>query len=108
MGADVNANVKVTEQDMIDEKAIAGLMQELMEEGMTTHPRAEIGRPTLLRTMELLHRCQDERDRTAVHRLLAAEVRFINGEAAASEARVKGLTEQKQYADERHMHQSKL
>ena len=104
----MNANVKVTEQDVIDEKAIAGLMQELMEEGMTTHPRAELGRPTLLRTMELLHRCQDERDRTAVHRLLAAEVRFINGEAEANEARVQGLIEQKQYASERHMHQSKL
>tara|TARA_R110002096_G_scaffold130916_3_gene280549 strand:- start:13 stop:309 length:297 start_codon:yes stop_codon:yes gene_type:complete len=98
MGADMNANVKVTEQDVIDEKAIAGLMQELMEEGMTTHPRAELGRPTLLRTMELLHRCQDERDRTAVYRLLAAEVRYINGEAEASEARAKSLT----------THQSKL
>ena len=104
----MNYNVKITEQDVVDEKAIAGLMQELMEEGMTTHPRAELGRPTLLRTMELLHRCQDGRDRTAVHRLLAAEVRFINGEAEALEARVKGLTEQKQYAEERHMHQSKL
>ena len=95
----MNYNVKITEQDVVDEKAIAGLMQELMEEGMTTHPRAEIGRPTLLRTMELLHRCQDERDRTAVHRLLAAEVRFINGEAEALEARVKGLIEQKQMGD---------
>ena len=104
----MNYNVKITEQDVVDEKAIAGLMQELMEEGMTTHPRAELGRPTLLRTMELLHRCQDERDRTAVHRLLAAEVRFINGEAEALEARVKGLIERKQYAEERHMHQSKL
>ena len=95
----MNYNVKITEQDVVDEKAIAGLMQELMEEGMTTHPRAELGRPTLLRTMELLHRCQDERDRTAVHRLLAAEVRFINGEAEALEARVKGLIEQKQMGD---------